>query len=66
VGSVLAEELGRRARGHRITRFTATMGADNVPAHRLMAKLSRHTERHGSGPVTGMVMDLVAYVSPAA
>ena len=60
MGSLLAEELGRRARGNGITRFTATMAADNVPAHRLMAKLARHPERLSSGPVTEMVMDLVA------
>jgi GNAT superfamily N-acetyltransferase len=60
VGSVLAEELGRRARGNGITRFTATMASDNVPAHRLMEKLARHTERQNTGAVTEMVMDLVA------
>jgi RimJ/RimL family protein N-acetyltransferase len=60
VGSMLAEELGRRARGNGIARFTATMAADNVAAHRLMEKLALHTERQSSGAVTEMVMDLVA------
>ena len=60
VGTMLADELGRRARGNGITRFTATMAADNVPAHRLMAKLARHPERLSSGSVDEIVMDLVA------
>ena len=60
VGSLLAEELGRRARGNGIHRFTATMAADNLPAQRLLAKLSLHPERVTEGPVTEMVMDLVA------
>ena len=34
-----------------IRRFTATMAADNVPAHRLMGRLTDHLEQHhvGSG-----------------
>jgi GNAT superfamily N-acetyltransferase len=60
VGTMLVEELGRRARGNGIVRFTASMAADNVPAHRLMAKLARDPERLRSGRVTEMVTDLVA------
>jgi RimJ/RimL family protein N-acetyltransferase len=51
VGTVLAEELARRAKMRGIKRFTATMASDNVAAHRLMEKLAGHLERHhvGSG-----------------
>ena len=47
------------ARNRGIRRFTATMAADNVPAHRLMAKLTDHLEQHyaGSG-VDELVLDI--------
>ena len=61
VGSLLIEELGRRARARGFKRFTATMAADNVAAHRLMAKLTRKRETHlPSHGVTEMVMDIAA------
>jgi RimJ/RimL family protein N-acetyltransferase len=51
VATALAEELARRAKMRGIKRFTATMSSDNVPAHRLMAKLTGHLESQhvGSG-----------------
>ena len=61
VGTTLAELLAARARGLGIRRFTATMGADNEPAHKLMRKLSDHLERHHAGHgVDELVMDLAA------
>jgi RimJ/RimL family protein N-acetyltransferase len=61
VGTTLAELLAARARGLGIRRFTATMGADNEPAHKLMRKLSDHLERHHVGHgVDELVMDLAA------
>jgi protein lysine acetyltransferase len=61
VGSVLAELLADEARHGGITRFTATMASDNLPAHRLMAKLTKHLERHHSGyGVSEVVLDLAA------
>jgi protein lysine acetyltransferase len=49
VATLLAEELAQRAKMRGIKRFTATMASDNVPAHRLMAKLAGHLERHRAG-----------------
>jgi RimJ/RimL family protein N-acetyltransferase len=61
VGSLLTELLAARARGRGIRRFTATMAADNVPAHRLMRKLTDHLEqRHAGRGVDEMVLDLAA------
>ncbi len=61
IGSRLAELLADRARGGGIRRFTATMASDNVPAHRLMAKLTRSLEqRHAGGGVDELVMSLAA------
>ena len=61
VGSLLAAELGRRARGLGVRRFTATMASDNRPAQRLLAKLADHLEQHpGGAGVTEAVMDLAA------
>ena len=61
LGSMLSEQLAGEARRLGIRRFTATMAADNVPAHRLMARLTDHLERHhvGSG-VDELVLDLAA------
>jgi hypothetical protein len=36
------------------------MASDNVAAHRLLAKLTDHVEKHPDGAVTEMVMDLAA------
>ena len=61
VGSTLAEELAHTARGYGVRRFTATMAADNVPAHRLMEKLTSHLEEHhAGGGVSELVLDLAA------
>jgi RimJ/RimL family protein N-acetyltransferase len=61
LGSILGEHLAHSARNRGIRRFTATMSAYNVPAHRLMAKLTDHLEQHhvGSG-VDELVLDLAA------
>ena len=61
VGSALAEFLAEEARHTGIARFTATMASDNVPAHRLMRKLTNHLERHHTGyGVSEVVLDLAA------
>ena len=61
LGSLLSEQLAAEARGVGIRRFTATMAANNVPAHRLMARLTDHLEQHhvGSG-VDELVLDIAA------
>jgi GNAT superfamily N-acetyltransferase len=61
LGSMLSEQLAAEARRLGICRFTATMAADNVPAHRLMARLTDHLEQHhvGSG-VDELVLDIAA------
>jgi RimJ/RimL family protein N-acetyltransferase len=61
LGSLLAERLAATARRSGIRRFTATMASDNVPAHRLMEKLTAHLEHHHTGGgVDEVVLDLVA------
>jgi RimJ/RimL family protein N-acetyltransferase len=61
VGSLLAEQLARRARSLGIERFTATMASDNVPAQRLMRRLTDHLEqRHAGSGVDELVMQLAA------
>jgi RimJ/RimL family protein N-acetyltransferase len=61
VGSLLSELLAAKARDGGIRRFTATMSSDNIPAHRLMARLTRHLEeRHTGGGVSEVVLDLAA------
>jgi RimJ/RimL family protein N-acetyltransferase len=61
VGSTLAELLADRAREVGIRRFTATMSGDNVPAHRLMRRLTNHLELHHAGAgIDELVMDLAA------
>src|SRR5215210_6244804 len=61
LGSMLGEHLAHAARNRDIRRFTATMAADNTPAHRLMARLTDHLEQHhvGSG-VDELVLDIAA------
>jgi protein lysine acetyltransferase len=61
LGSLLSAQLAEEARGLGIRRFTATMAADNVAAHRLMAKLTDHLERHYAGHgVDELVLDIAA------
>ena len=61
LGSMLTEHLAHSARNRAIRRFTATMASDNVPAHRLMARLTDHLEQQhvGSG-VDELVLDIAA------
>jgi acetyltransferase len=61
LGSLLATQLARSARANGIERFTATMASDNVPAQRLMRKLTRELqfERMSHG-VSDVTLDLVA------
>jgi RimJ/RimL family protein N-acetyltransferase len=61
VGSLLAEELAARARELGVRRFSATMASDNVPAHRLLARLTRHLGQHHTGAgVSEVVLELAA------
>jgi acetyltransferase len=61
VGSQLTELLAEQARDLGIRRFTATMASDNLPAHRLMSKLTRRLEEHHAGyGVSELVLDLAA------
>ena len=49
LGSVLGKHLAHAARNREVRRFTATMASENLPAHRLMAKLTEHLEQHHVG-----------------
>jgi RimJ/RimL family protein N-acetyltransferase len=61
VGSLMVEQLAAEARRTGIQRFTATMTSDNVPAQRLMAKLTKQLEQHHAGyGVSEVVLDLAA------
>jgi GNAT superfamily N-acetyltransferase len=61
LGSLLSEALAAEARRLGIRRFTATMAADNVPAQRLMAKLTDHLEQHHAGfGVDELVLNIAA------
>ena len=61
LGSLLVEELGQRALMRGVSRFTATMAGDNVPAQKLFEKLTRQTERRHAGQgVSELVVDLAA------
>ena len=61
VGTLLAEAVADEARLQGIRRFTATMQSDNLPAHRLMERLTDHLERqHGGAGVSEVVLDLAA------
>jgi RimJ/RimL family protein N-acetyltransferase len=61
VGSLVGRHLVHAARNRGIRRFTATMAAENKPAHRLMAKLTNHLEqRHAGSGVDELVLDLAA------
>jgi hypothetical protein len=57
----LAERLAARARPLGIRQFTATMASDNVPAHKLMARMTQHLEeQHTGSGVSELVADLAA------
>jgi RimJ/RimL family protein N-acetyltransferase len=61
VGSLFARRLATHARLSGVRRFTATMASDNVPAHKLMHKLTRHLdEHHTGGGVSELVGELAA------
>jgi acetyltransferase len=60
VGSLLGRTLADEARFRGIRHFTATMQADNVPAHRLMRKLTECLGSHRLGAVDELVADLAA------
>ena len=61
LGSLLADLLAEEARRVGITRFTATMSSENVPAHRLLERLtSRLDERSTGYGVSEIVLDLAA------
>jgi RimJ/RimL family protein N-acetyltransferase len=61
VGSLLADQLGRRARMRGVRRFTATMSSENTAAQRLFARLHGHLERrHAGAGVDELTLDLAA------
>ncbi len=61
LGSLLGMHLAHSARNRGVRRFTATMSSQNVPAHRLMARLTEHLEQHHvGGGVDELVLDLAA------
>jgi RimJ/RimL family protein N-acetyltransferase len=61
LGTMLAERLADQARATGITRFTATTGSDNLPAQRLMRRISRRLDqRHTGYGVSDVVLDLAA------
>jgi RimJ/RimL family protein N-acetyltransferase len=61
LGSLLSARLADEARRLGIRRFTATMAADNVAAHRLMETLADHLERHHAGSgVDELVLSIAA------
>jgi RimJ/RimL family protein N-acetyltransferase len=61
VGTTLSDQLVADARRLGIRRFTATMASDNVPAHRLMAKLTKQLEhRHAGSGVDELLLELAA------
>jgi len=49
LGSLLADLLAREGVRQDVRRFTATMLSDNLPAHRLMARLDMHLDRRHAG-----------------
>ena len=61
LGSILATQLAEQARTTGIARFTATIASDNVPAHKLMRRLTESLQvvRGGAG-VSAATLDLVA------
>jgi GNAT superfamily N-acetyltransferase len=61
LGTLLVEELGRRARMRGISRFTATMASENIPAQRLFRRLTGQSQLHHLGRgVSELVGDLAA------
>jgi GNAT superfamily N-acetyltransferase len=61
LGTILVEELGRRARMRGVVRFTATMSSDNVPAQRLFRRLTGQSAlQHLGRGVSELTGDLAA------
>ena len=61
VGSLFTQRLAAMAKRRGIRRFTATMASDNVAAHKLMERLTRHLEEHHmGGGVSDVVVELAA------
>ena len=61
MGSLLVEELAARAQMRGVRRFTATMSGDNIPAQRLLERLTSQLERHHAGQgVAELSADLAA------
>jgi RimJ/RimL family protein N-acetyltransferase len=60
IGSLMARELAARAKGLGIKRFTATMSADNVAAHKLMRKLTKRLREAHAGALDEAEIDLAA------
>jgi GNAT superfamily N-acetyltransferase len=61
VGSLFAERLAAEARRLGIRRFTATMASDNLPAHKVMERMTQHLEEHHTGSgVSELVVELAA------
>jgi RimJ/RimL family protein N-acetyltransferase len=61
LGLTLGDELVAEARRLGIRRFSATMASDNVPAHKLMKKLTTRLESHHAGSgVDELLLELAA------
>ena len=59
LGTILADLLAEEAIRHDVRRFTATILGENVPAWRLMGRLTGHLERRATGAgSTEMVAEL--------
>jgi RimJ/RimL family protein N-acetyltransferase len=61
VGTIFAEQLAAEARRLGIRRFTATIASDNVPAHKLLRRLTEELQEHHTGAgVSELVLELAA------
>lgn len=60
LGTRLGLLLADHARAHGVRRLSATLLSDNVPAHRLFAKISERFETTHAGAVDEMTADLQA------
>jgi len=60
LGRRLGMALADAARTRNVERFTATMAADNVPAHRLFAAISDRLRTEHHGGIDELVADLAA------
>lgn len=61
LGSLLADLLAQEAARQDVRRFSATILSDNLPAHRLMARLATHLDRRTAGfGADELVVDLAA------